>query len=310
MDRGEGCNQHQQAAPRKWAIGTKVAPCSNAPVNRPSDVWSPVVFVTAPSAGPPPGHCPSNGNHPVHTNLPGALSNRPGNPSVDLSSFPYGRSKPEGNPYAHGGVQSCGNPYVNVYSVHSKSSTDRILTALDRCGRKLEDNTRKAAIIAGNVWNHLKTGTSITDTALSRLSQETKVLAEGGNDKVFQQTFGLFPGEQLQKAYACYLSTLAGPVIGKLYVSTARIAFCSDQPLCYDPSNAPWGYYTVVVRLDQLKEVNPSAITRNPSEKCIQIITIDNHEFWFLGFVSYDKALKHLKEAQQFTPHCSHQCSY
>lgn len=53
----------------------------------------------------------------------------------------------------------------------------------------------------------------------------------------------------------------------------------------------------VVVQLDQLKAVNPSANTRNPTERYIQIITADGHEFWFMGFVSYDKALKTLTEA-------------
>ncbi|BAS86271.1 Os03g0736700 [Oryza sativa Japonica Group] len=28
-------------------------------------------------------------------------------------------------------------------------------------------------------------------------------------------------------------------------------------------------------------------------------MTTDNHEFWFMGFVSYDKALKNLYEALQ-----------
>lgn len=53
----------------------------------------------------------------------------------------------------------------------------------------------------------------------------------------------------------------------------------------------------VVVPLDQLRVVNPSASMWNPAEKYIQIVTTDNHEFWFMGFVSYDKALKNLLEA-------------
>jgi len=73
----------------------------------------------------------------------------------------------------------------------------------------------------------------MADAAVARLSQGTKVYAEGGHDRVFFQTFGAMPGEQLRKAYACYLSTSSGPVIGTLYLSTARLAFCSDSPLCY-----------------------------------------------------------------------------
>lgn len=79
----------------------------------------------------------------------------------------------------------------------------------------------------------VKTSPSLTDAALARITQGTKVLAEGGNDKVFQQTFNTYPGEQLWKSYACYISTSAGPVIGTLYLSTARIAFCSDNPVSY-----------------------------------------------------------------------------
>lgn len=51
--------------------------------------------------------------------------------------------------------------------------------------------------------------------------------------------------------------------------------------------------------LEQLRSVNSSANVRNPAEKYIQIVTMDNHEFWFMGFVSYDKALKNLREALQ-----------
>lgn len=33
------------------------------------------------------------------------------------------------------------------------------------------------------------------------------------------------------------------------------------------------------------------------AEKYIQVVSIDNHEFWFMGFVSYDAAIKNLQEA-------------
>lgn len=66
----------------------------------------------------------------------------------------------------------------------------------------------------------------------------------------------------------------------------------------------------IAVPLDQLRAVNPSANSRNPSEKYIQIITMDNHEFRFMGFVSYDKALKNLREALHFSPHGSYQPNF
>jgi len=79
----------------------------------------------------------------------------------------------------------------------------------------------------------VRTAPNMADAAVARLAQGTKVYAEGGHDRVFYQTFGAMPGEQLRKAYACYLSTSSGPIIGTLYLSTARLAFCSDSPVCY-----------------------------------------------------------------------------
>jgi hypothetical protein len=79
----------------------------------------------------------------------------------------------------------------------------------------------------------VKTGPSITDAAMGRIAQISKVISEGGYDKIFQQTFEGSPDEKLKKAYACYLSTSHGPIMGVLYVSTAKLAFCSDSPVAY-----------------------------------------------------------------------------
>lgn len=92
----------------------------------------------------------------------------------------------------------------------------------------------------------MKTGPSLADAAVGRIAQGTKVLAEGGYEKIFQQNFETVPEEQLQKTYACYLSTSAGPVMGILYLSTAKLAFCSDSPLSYKTGDqTEWSYYKV-----------------------------------------------------------------
>ena len=83
---------------------------------------------------------------------------------------------------------------------------------------------------------------------MARLTQGTKVLAEGGNDHVFKQAFNTLPGEELLNSYACYISTSSGPVIGTLYLSTQRVAFCSDYSLlCHSSTGQPeWMYYKVL----------------------------------------------------------------
>lgn len=92
----------------------------------------------------------------------------------------------------------------------------------------------------------MKTGPSFADAAVGRIAQGTKVLAEGGYEKIFRQTFENTPEEKLQEAYACYLSTSAGPVMGTLYISTAKLAFCSDNPLSYKVGEeTQWSLYKV-----------------------------------------------------------------
>ncbi|XP_050215020.1 GEM-like protein 1 [Mercurialis annua] len=193
------------------------------------------------------------------------------------------------------------NPYVSPAPLapsSSKNKMDEVKAVLGKWGKKAADATKKAEDLAGNMWQHLKTGPSLADAAVGRIAQQTKVLAEGGYEKVFQKTFETVPEEQLQKTYACYLSTSAGPVTGILYLSTAKLAFVSDDPLAYKVGDeTQYSYYMIVIPLNQLKGVNPSTSKVNPGEKYIQIISVDNHEFWFMGFVNYDSAVKNLQGA-------------
>ncbi|KAE8706950.1 putative GEM-like protein 3 [Hibiscus syriacus] len=139
----------------------------------------------------------------------------------------------------------------------------------------------------------VKTSPSFPEAAMGRIAQGTKVLAEGGYEKIFRQTFETVPEEQLQNSFACYLSTSAGPVMGVLYVSTEKLAYCSDSPLSYQngSSKTEWSYYKVVIPLHQLKAINPSTSRVNPSEKYIQVISVDSLEFWFMGFLNYEGAV-------------------
>eukprot|EP00250_Pteridium_aquilinum_P005386 c15489_g1_i1 orf=238-795(-) len=146
----------------------------------------------------------------------------------------------------------------------------------------------------------VKTSPTIIDTAWGKLSQGTKVLMEGGSESAFRQTFHTSPNERLHDSFACFLSTTAGPIAGQLFVSTNRVAFLSDQPLPHNQSSEQdiLSYYKVMVPLDKIKVVNASKNPKNSSEKYLQVITNDHHEFWFMGFVSYEKALKVVQEAK------------
>lgn len=50
----------------------------------------------------------------------------------------------------------------------------------------------------------------------------------------------------------------------------------------------------VMIPLRNVGTVNPVTMLKNPSEKYIQISTVDGHEFWFMVFVNFEKATRHL----------------
>ncbi|KAK3423494.1 hypothetical protein EUGRSUZ_F00402 [Eucalyptus grandis] len=147
---------------------------------------------------------------------------------------------------------------------------DRAKDVLRKKGPKAAEAAKKAEDLARHM------ATFIADVAIGRIAQGTKVLAEGGRDKIFRHTFETIPEEKLLKSYPCYLSTSAGPVMGVTYLSMAKL---------------------VVIQRHQLKAVVPSTSTVKPTEKYIQVISIDNHEFWFMGFLHYESAVKNLQGA-------------
>lgn len=53
----------------------------------------------------------------------------------------------------------------------------------------------------------------------------------------------------------------------------------------------------VVVPLGKIGAVNPVVMRENQSEKYVQIVTLEGHDFWFMGFVNYEKACRHLTES-------------
>lgn len=145
----------------------------------------------------------------------------------------------------------------------------------------------------------MKTGPSVSKAAWGKMNLTAKAMTEGGFESLYKQTFTTHPNEKLKKSFACYLSTSTGPVPGTLYLSNLHVAFCSDRPLSFTaPSGQEtWSYYKVMIPLTKIGTINPVTMRENPSERYIQIFTVDGHDFWFMGFVNYDKAAHHLSQS-------------
>ncbi|XP_042391118.1 GEM-like protein 5 [Zingiber officinale] len=186
-------------------------------------------------------------------------------------------------------------PYVLDFQPVSRpagSPMESILDYFNSWAKKAED-------LAQNIWHNLKAAPSMTEAAMGKLSLSAKAFTEGGFESLYRRTFHTDPNERLKKTFACYLSTAAGPVAGTLYISTANVAFCSDRPLSFRaPSGQEtWSYYKVMIPLGKIANVSPTTSGGNPAQKFIHVVTVDGHEFWFMGFVNFEKAAEHLLDA-------------
>lgn len=158
---------------------------------------------------------------------------------------------------------------------------------------------RKHSSFAYRVIDHVKLGAKLSETVKGKLSLGAKVIQEGGRENIFKHIFGMNEKEKFLKASQCYLSTSSGPIGGLLFISTEKVAFCSDRSIDF-PSptgeivKAP---YKVSIPTRKIKSVNESENVDKPAQKYVQIVTEDDYEFWFMGFLRYEKAFKNLEKA-------------
>ncbi|XP_028805600.1 putative GEM-like protein 8 [Neltuma alba] len=158
---------------------------------------------------------------------------------------------------------------------------------------------RKNSTFAYRICEHVKLGPKLSETLKGKLSLGSKIIQEGGRRNIFKRIFGMEDDEQLLKASQCYLYTTAGPIAGVLFISTEKIAFCSERPMNFSSStgdlvSAP---YKVLIPIEKIKEASESENVNKSEQKFIEIVTKDGSEFWFLGFLRYEKALTNLQKA-------------
>lgn len=58
-----------------------------------------------------------------------------------------------------------------------------------------------------------------------------------------------------------------------------------------------WLNEQVSIPVGQIENVSPVSMNQNPPQKYIHIVTLDRHEFWFMGFVNFEKASHHLLDS-------------
>ncbi|CAL0330871.1 unnamed protein product [Lupinus luteus] len=151
---------------------------------------------------------------------------------------------------------------------------------------------------ACRIHEHVKLGPKLCETLMGKLSLGARIIQEGGRRNIFKHIFGMQEKEQLLKASQCYLYTTSGPIAGILFISTEKVAFCSERPITFTSESGELVRvpYKVLIPVGKVKEVNERHNINKTEQKCIEIVTQDDSEFWFMGFLRYEKAFSNLQK--------------
>ncbi|KAI3464211.1 hypothetical protein Pfo_020874 [Paulownia fortunei] len=137
-------------------------------------------------------------------------------------------------------VSSCQSPSS---SDHSPAFAANGEPATKRNHKKKFD--RKGTSFAYRIREHVRLGPKFSETVKGKLSVGAKIIKKGGRENIFRDIFGVSGGEKLLKSSQCYLSTTAGPIAGILFISTEKVAFCSERSITvHSPSGALSGLLT------------------------------------------------------------------
>jgi len=177
-------------------------------------------------------------------------------------------------------------------SASTQSEVDSVLSKMNKCGKKVGN-------FAHAFREHVRLGHNITETVKGKLWMGAKILIVGGLEKLFKKLFSVSEGEKLLKTSQCYLSTTTGAIAGLLFISTNSISFWSERSIKVPSPNGGMVrlHYKVLIPLKKIRAISLCENVNKPSSKYIQITTCDNFDFWFMGFLDYQKALKYLQPA-------------
>ncbi|KAK8698692.1 hypothetical protein V6N13_114801 [Hibiscus sabdariffa] len=116
-----------------------------------------------------------------------------------------------------------------------KSKGNFVLKRMNKLGKK-------ADTLAHGVREHVKLGPKITETVKGKLSLGARILQVGG------------------------------PIAGLLFISSQKVAFCSDRSIKIPSSNGQFlrVHYKVLIPLEKIKGVNESENMKKPSQKYIK----------------------------------------
>ncbi|CAH1414670.1 unnamed protein product [Lactuca virosa] len=198
----------------------------------------------------------------------------------------------------------------HVMGIPIRSSTKGLLSTepyqphcpLSTTSSKINGIERKDSFA---VWikDYVSLGPKLIEIMKDKLNHGAKIFQFGSQRKPFRKRFSIKEEEKLLQASQCCLYTTAGAIAGVLFVSTERVAFCSDRTIItYSRTGELVKFqYKVSIPLGKIKGVEKSVNMKRTWSNCVEIVTIDDFNFW-LGLINYKKILRYLHHAT------SHDC--
>ncbi|XP_024995199.1 GEM-like protein 7 [Cynara cardunculus var. scolymus] len=151
------------------------------------------------------------------------------------------------------------------------------------------------------IKDHASLVPKLMELVKQKLNYGAKILPLGREAKIFRKSFSTKDGEKLLHASRCYIYTTAGAIAGILFMSSERVGFSSDRSLqTYSTTGETLKFqYKVSIPLEKIKGVGESMSMKN---KYVELVTMDDFSFWFMGFPNYRKTLGHLHRT--ISPDC------
>ncbi|CAN4090348.1 unnamed protein product [Withania somnifera] len=183
-------------------------------------------------------------------------------------------------------------PYATSENLSQLKQRKHVIGKMNKLGERMDS-------LAQGIRNHVSLSPKLAETLKGKLSLGAKILQVGGLEKIFKKKFSVRDDEKLMKVSQCYLSTTAGPMAGLLFISTEKVAFCSERSI---KLLSPTGKllrirYKVSIPISKIKKAKECENMEKPSQKYIQLVTVDDFEFWFMGFLNHQKSLRYLQQA-------------
>ncbi|KAK1408779.1 hypothetical protein QVD17_40820 [Tagetes erecta] len=129
-----------------------------------------------------------------------------------------------------------------------------------------------------------------------KLSYGAKILPLGRERRILSKSFSTHDSEKLLHATRCSIYTTAGAIAGILFITSEKVRFCSDRSVkTYSATGRVLKFqYKVSIPLGKIRGVVGSVNMKRPTKKYVELVTVDDFSFWFLGFPNYEKSLRFL----------------